>query len=341
LRHWRALDGLRGIAILLVMGNHFEVPGFTHAGQVGVTLFFVLSGFLITALLLGDWREHAQIGFAGFYMRRGLRLLPALVAMLAVVTPLMALTGHDWVQATLPALLYYANWAQVVAGQIPVLGHTWTLSIEEQFYIVWPALLLALLVTFRGIKWPIVILCGGAVIAIVARILLWEPTVEGFFRVFYGSDTRADALLLGCALGFIFSRRPVKPPKWVVGAAVATGVLCIVTPSLGFLAVVGLTAVAIASLVLVALAATTVGGMLDWAPLVWFGTASYSLYLWHVPILSLIRESSLGHSLLGTAAAAVLTLAAAAISRKFVELPALRLRPRAPLIPQRAAGLGG
>lgn len=328
MQHWRALDGLRGVAILLVMGQHLALPGFTHAGQVGVTLFFVLSGFLITALLLNDWAETRTIRFGAFYWRRAVRLLPALLVMLVVVVPLMAMAGYDVARDTVPALLYYANWAQVVGPQVPVVGHTWTLSIEEQFYIVWPAILLVLLVNFRGIRWPIVILFAGALAAMVARILLWQPTVDGYFRVFYGSDTRADALLLGCALAFLFSRVTWRPSRWLIGSAVAGLVLSTVTLSLGFLAMVGLTAATLASVVLVALATSQVGGVLDWDPLVRTGRASYSLYLWHVPILSLIGTSAIGHSLLGAFLGLILSVAAAFLSRRLVEVPALRWRSR-------------
>ena len=328
MRHWRALDGLRGVAILLVMGQHFELPGFTHAGQVGVTLFFVLSGFLITSLLLTDWTEHGKIRFGDFYWRRALRLLPALLVMLAIVAPLMAMAGYDVARNTVPALLYYANWAQVVGPQIPVVGHTWTLSIEEQFYIVWPAILLVLLVRFRGIRWPIAILVAGAGLAIVARAVIWQPTVDGYFRVFYGADTRADALLLGCALAFRLRQVTWRPPRWLIGSAVGALVLSTVTLSLGFLAVVGLTAAALASVVLVALATSQVGGILDWNPLVLAGKASYSLYLWHVPILSLIGTSALGHSALGSILGLILSVAAAFLSRQLVEVPTLRWRTR-------------
>jgi peptidoglycan/LPS O-acetylase OafA/YrhL len=329
MRHWPALDGLRGVAIVLVMGNHFGVAGFTNAGQVGVTLFFVLSGYLITGLLLADQFRVGRIRFVRFYIRRALRLLPALFVMLAVVVPLMAIIGANAIRAAVPAVFYYANWAQVTSGEIPVLGHLWTLSIEEQFYIVWPALLLALLTISPGTKWTIGFLSCGAGLAMVARIILWEPTAAGYYRVFYGTDTRADGLLLGCALAFLFSRATINPPRWLVGTSVAAVVAFTVTPGLGFLAVVGLGAVALASAVLVAAAATQAGGLLDWKPLVWTGTASYSLYLWHAPILSLVRQSPLGHSAPGLVVALILSLTAAILSRRLVEIPALRLRTRA------------
>jgi peptidoglycan/LPS O-acetylase OafA/YrhL len=328
MRHWPALDGLRGIAIVMVMGNHFGVPGFTNAGQVGVTLFFVLSGYLITTLLLVDQLRVGRIRFVRFYARRALRLLPALFVMLAVVVPLMAMSGANAIRAAMPAVFYYANWAQVTSGEIPVIGHLWTLSIEEQFYIVWPAILLVLLTISPGTKWTIAFLSCAAALSMVARIILWAPTVDGYYRVFYGTDTRADGLLLGCALAFLFSQATINPPRWLVATSVAAVVVFTVTPGLGFLAVVGLGAVAIASAVLVAAAATQAGGLLAWRPLVWTGTASYSLYLWHAPILSMVRQSPLGHSASGLIVALILSLAAAFLSRRLVEIPALRLRTR-------------
>jgi peptidoglycan/LPS O-acetylase OafA/YrhL len=193
----------------------------------------------------------------------------------------------------------------------------------------------------RGITWPVLILASGAVASVVVRALLWHPDAAGYFRTIYGSDTRADALLLGCALAFLTTRSTVMPPRWLIYAAIAIGVTTIVTPSLGFLAVVGLAAAALAAVVLVAAATTDMRSLLNVEPLVWVGTASYSLYLWHVPILSLIRESFLGYSSVGWILALALTLIAAGLSRRYVELPFLRWRAPTPVVKEPAAGLGG
>lgn len=337
LGHRPALDGLRGLAILLVVGNHAGIPLLVNAGQVGVTLFFVLSGFLITSILLAEHQNAGSFSFARFYARRALRLLPALFAMLLVAVPLLTWTTQYTGPATaLPVLLYVENWAQVaVSTATPIVGHAWSLSVEEQFYLIWPIVLLVMLKLIPNRRWLAVVLLAAAAIFAIERALLWAPTREAFYRTIYGSDTRADALLLGCGLAIGFHVRPFLPRRpWLV-AAVAALTVSTVVPSVGFLAVVGLPLVACGAAVLTARGASSHDDLLERRPLVWTGTISYGLYLWHVPALHVARlliPDPGGAALVGVATAFALAFA----SRRWIEEPALRFKAR---FTARAAGV--
>ena len=152
MKHRPELDGLRGIAILAVLAAHTGVPGFADGGGgAGVTLFFVLSGYLITSLLLAERDKNGRVDLRAFYVRRALRLLPALAAVLVVVVvlllaglaPAAAVADTNYAIVIAGVVAYVANWVAVAGQSIGMLGHTWSLAVEEQFYIVWPAMLLA------------------------------------------------------------------------------------------------------------------------------------------------------------------------------------------------------
>lgn len=141
------LDALRGVAVLAVMLGHVNVTGFDSGGWVGVNVFFVLSGFLVTALLLKEHGQSGSIDLIAFYRRRFLRLMPAFVLVVVVVSAVRIFVGDDHIRANAAAsLLYYSNWYRIVSGDdMGPLAHTWSLAIEEQFYLVWPLVLLLLL----------------------------------------------------------------------------------------------------------------------------------------------------------------------------------------------------
>jgi len=172
-----ALDGIRGAAVLAVMLFHFGAP-FDQGGFLGVDAFFVLSGFLITALLIEEWSRTGGIAFRRFYTRRALRLLPALFAMLLLVTVVVALIAPRDVQeatwrGTVVTLLYAANWQKVFSSQsVGLLGHTWSLSIEEQFYVLWPPLLLLLLRHRLSLHWLTLVAAVLAVASASTRALM-------------------------------------------------------------------------------------------------------------------------------------------------------------------------
>jgi len=203
-----ALDGIRAIAIVLVLGFH---TGLLGGGFLGVDLFFVLSGFLITGLLVEEWDRYQEISLAGFYTRRMRRLFPALVLTLVGVGVLyLALPGVNHGIGYWPTVAsvaaYSSNWLAAFGSHgswasLGMLGHTWSLAIEEQFYLVWPIVVLVLLRR----RWPagpiIIALLAGAAASEALRWLVWMDSYS--IGAYTRTDTHADGLLLGCALGLL------------------------------------------------------------------------------------------------------------------------------------------
>ena len=327
LGHRPALDGLRGVAILLVLGNHAAVPWFDQAGRVGVTMFFVLSGFLITRVLVEERQRTGLSDLGTFYWHRAVRLLPALAAMIVFAVPLLAITAPETGPVgVLPGLFYVSNFVQIGASaDTPVVGHTWSLSVEEQFYVLWPLLMLGLL----RLRTSWAVMCGIATMAAAAfaaeRVLLWEPTREAFYRTHYGTDTNASALLLGCGLAALFAFRPVRPPGMLAIASVAGLALVIPIPSLGFNMTIGLAVATVTTAVLIAWAAHSNAGVLSSGVLGRIGVLSYALYLWHLPMLHAAR-AVVGSGPIASATGLSLTLVAAVASRRWIELPTSRWR---------------
>jgi len=279
--HRPELDGLRGVAILVVLGAHTGVPGFADGGGgVGVTLFFVLSGYLITSLLLAEKARAGRVDLRAFYVRRALRLFPALAAVLIVLAVLLvgglvpqeASVGTDYGIVFIGVIVYVANWVAVAGQSIGMLGHTWSLAVEEQFYILWPALLLA------GLR------LGRSRLVLMVLVLVFLDTPYrllldlngGFMHVFVGTDTRGDALLLGCVLALLEIRwHPFVGWTGLVGVG-ALAVAWPGDPGLGA-QILFIPAAAIVSTLAVAGCPT----ILAWRPLAFIGKISYGLYLWH------------------------------------------------------------
>lgn len=206
-----ALDGLRGIAILAVLTFHSR--GFYLAGGfIGVDLFFALSGFRITTLLVQEWSQYGRVNFKAFYARRAIRLLPAMFGILAAFWA-VSLVFHSQF-ATSPALMtkvtvvtlaYVPNWFLAFGASWPRrFVHVWSLAIEEQFYLVWPAILVACLATRRPLRTAVLVALGLAGAVTLWRIYL---TLEGakFPRRYFATDTRSDGILVGCALSLLSS----------------------------------------------------------------------------------------------------------------------------------------
>jgi len=220
-----ALDGLRALAVLPVLLFHGGVPGFQW-GYIGVDVFFVISGYLITDTLLKEQAETGCISLLGFYRRRALRLLPALALVCLAVLLFMGLVANSWNQAwrEIAIVAFYAgNWTRALGTGLPqYLGHTWSLAIEEQFYIRWPALLLAILALN-----PTIISSLRLILALVIAVTCWRIFLALYGasadRLYNGTDTRADALLIGAALAFFpFDTKPYSAPRNTRG-------LCLVT----------------------------------------------------------------------------------------------------------------
>lgn len=297
------LDGLRGISILLVFVHHIYAP-LLPGGFLGVDIFFVLSGFLITSLLLQEWHRSGSISIKNFYIRRALRLLPA-ITLLSVALAVFALFLNDQLAGKTYhgiwlALSYVSNWLyafRLDSADNP-LGVTWSLAIEEQFYLFWPLVLRFALrstkLTRRGLVLITVALIG-LVILHRAWLMNQAAPVE---RLYYASDTRADAILIGCLVAFLFSWNLLPQAtafKIVVKAfsvlAVAFLVYMAITATWDDLLMyhsLVLTLISLSAGVLVVgiliLPSRFIKAVLQFVPLVWIGRISYGLYLWHWPV---------------------------------------------------------
>jgi peptidoglycan/LPS O-acetylase OafA/YrhL len=367
LRHLAPLDGLRALAVCAVMAFHTGA-GWAVGGFLGVDVFFVLSGFLITVLLVKEWQRRGTVSLRRFYARRALRLLPAvllLCAFLLIVGPVgtgVAARNALW-KGVAGTLFYFQNWQQAL-GLLPLFqltDHTWSLAIEEQFYLVWPALLLAaiFLARRRGhepLRAALILALTLAATSALLRVVLWSG-VSSEVRLYYGTDTRADSLLIGAALGIAYTSGRLERLDWLrrLLPALAPLALLAIFATFGFahrdssrLYLGGLTVFALICAILIggiALApAGPVGRLLAIPPLVWLGRISYGIYLWHWPVFRYLHEARLGLSWGPTQLVRIaVTLAAATISFYLLERPMLRLRHRfdPPVDPPAADAVAG
>jgi peptidoglycan/LPS O-acetylase OafA/YrhL len=310
-----ALDGLRALAITLVLS--FHAVGF-RSGWLGVDLFFVLSGFLITTLLL---ERRGRDSIASFYRRRAVRLLPGLLVLLFV-----SLLVDRSMTGVLIGVGYFSN-IVVAAGRPDLLPdslhHLWSLAAEEQFYIVWPLVLYAAL--RLGARLALVLALGG--IAASFAVSLWLSIFRHapYHRLMFAPDTRSTSILVGCAVALVMVVRPLSLKRF---EAPALALFAVVLLTMGHLAVFGpaILLFALASAVLVAAATqneSAVAGVLAFPPLVFLGRISYSLYLWHYPIfvwLGVLGGGKPETVLLGMG----LAFAAACASYYLIEQPCLR-----------------
>ena len=299
-----ALDGLRGVAILGVFAHHAQVP-YLRGGFIGVDIFFVLSGFLITALLLQEADETGRISLRSFYIRRALRLFPALAVLLGafVLFPrVFGMTRADAAMASGAAAFYVSNWVRAFdLLDLEALSHTWSLAIEEQFYLLWPPVVALLVVLGVRRKWLILVAVAGIAEATVMRVVLWHGA-ESWRRLSNGLDTRLDGLLIGALAALVLAslssldvlRR--RAFRVVVVAAALTLVTVLhsgraAAPPMYF--GVGSLVSLCAALVLIGTFAadTWIGSLLEFGPLVWIGRISYGLYLWHYPVIAGMFEN--------------------------------------------------
>jgi peptidoglycan/LPS O-acetylase OafA/YrhL len=314
-----ALDGLRGFAVSVVVGLHYFA--WPAGGDLGVDLFFVLSGFLITTLLVGD-HARGEISLGRFYGRRARRLVPGLATMLALYLVVEAARGRNALEPVLLGGLYFANFAQAFQHPNP-LDHTgleplWSLSQEEQFYLVWPLLLFALL-RRRTLAWLSTIF---AVLVLYRAILVFEGA--GHWRVYFGPDTHADGLVAGAILAiFRFRHRLRVPPLLANAGLVVFWVALLVHPFLPAWQAWGLPIAEAACVILVAsaVAETQLREALSARPLVWLGRISYSLYLWNLALPVMVGSKDPWLML-------PLSLTAAYVSTRFVEEPFRRRNSR-------------
>lgn len=319
----RSLDALRGIAVLLVIIHHYaaESASFLHIGMVGVDLFFVLSGFLISGLLFSEFKKTGKICLWRFFVRRGLKIYPAFYVFLLLTLPITRNVGSG------------RFWSEVFflqSYQPHFWQHTWSLSVEEMFYLALPLLLLLLLATsknFAAVPWI------GVCLIILCSFLRSRVSVQSFSR----AHLRADALFAGVALGYYRHFRPeifmrVSRAKWLLPLALLFLLPCFFGDHSG---------VALTNLPLTA-SILGFSGLVCWsqgvkirAPLVaGIGRYSYSIYLWHMP-LAMYFGVIAPVSLVGFVAYVCLALAVGVVAATIIEVPVLHLRDR--LVPSSAA----
>jgi peptidoglycan/LPS O-acetylase OafA/YrhL len=333
----KALDGMRAIAVLAVVASHT----FSRAegGFLGVDVFFVLSGYLITSLLLGEWHATGRIDLVAFYRRRVVRLAPAYLFMLALAVPMMIGPLRGQIGWPVPVvvgvtLVYLANWADVInSSALGPIGHTWSLAIEEQFYLLWPAAFI--LLTRRGRPLARWLAAAGALI-VAARAIGWM-LVPGSWP-YFATVTHGDGLLIGCLLAVWLRGRSARPAwlvwadhrseplAWAAGAGL--GILMVVSRvDNGSTYLASLLLAGLATAVMVRHVAVADDGpmvrLLSWAPLVAIGRVSYGLYLFHYPVFHLIGHLRIGY---GATVAVEYTLSAAltGFSWFIIERPAQR-----------------
>lgn len=341
------LDGLRGISILLVYLHHLYYP-LMPGGFLGVDIFFVLSGFLITSLLVEEWSRKGSISLKDFYIRRALRLMPALLFLILIIGGLAlafpsSRRAIETYQGIWLTLSYASNWLYAFgyySANNP-LGITWSLAIEEQFYLTWP-LLLSFVFRFKlGRRWVLYLLALLIGLISLHRGMLVEQGAL-IFRLYYASDTRADMLLIGCFTGLLISWNLLphnRRLEILIKSLAAVGVIF-----LGYLAgtaswtdlglyLRGYTLVALS----IALILTVVIIwppkfallILRFAPLVWIGRVSYGLYLWHWPVREFIYQRRiLPASFAELMTAVVLSLLFTTLSYYVVEKRFLRWKKR-------------
>ena len=305
------LDGIRGIAILLVLAQHINLPSSTLAGLVGVNLFFALSGYLITTLLISEQDGTGKIDLRRFYERRVRRLVPALVAVVVVTGVVMAIQGNlaGYFGPAAVSLFYVSDIAKAIGYDLGYVGHTWSLAMEEQFYLLWPAL-----VIFVPRRWLAPVAVAGIVGAIVLQFALVPGDVLAHFR----PDVRADAILWGC----LFALVRVNVPRW------ATALALIGVVALAFTPFPWPHAIAVSSVLsgVVVAGAGTLVPVLSSRPVVRIGQISYGMYLWHAIPVNLFMAETLAGNVAAMAGVVIITIALALVSERWIERPFRRPR---------------
>lgn len=346
-RYMVGLDSLRGLAILGVILYHINfnwMPG----GFLGVTVFFVLSGYLITDILAMEWKRNKRIDLKKFWLSRARRLLPGMLVMLVITLAWITIFHSSLLEKmrgdSLAALFYVSNWWYIYHklsyfdnfNQISPLNHFWSLAVEEQFYVVWPFIISLGLYYIKKQSRMTLLICLGAFASALAMAILYEPGVDPS-RIYYGTDTRAFSLLIGAVLALVWpSNRLANKiiPKARFILDVVGGIALIIILVMfwktnqydPFLYKGGMVLLSIATALLVAnLAhpASRIAQFLRFRPLRWVGVRSYGIYLWHYPILTLTtpKVNAGDFSIIRAILQFLLIILIAQISWKFIEKP--------------------
>ncbi|MDT7571917.1 MAG: hypothetical protein QOE05_2091 [Actinomycetota bacterium] len=342
LRYAPSLDGVRGIALLVVILHHTHLFPSWGGGAVSVDVFFVLSGYLITRILLAEREESGGVSFRHFYARRALRLWPALLTMLIVVGALLYAGvleanpgGRGPAVSVGIAAFYLSNIAVVFWPHlVDPFGQTWSLAVEEQFYLAWPPMLLLLFRwTSRPVRW---VLAGAAISAVglvLGNTLLYHPVESYVLPV-----THAVGLLCGCALAMASRWGTDRWQRYIVPAVITLTVLAVLLPNRnGSLRAFGIIAASLASVPLVAFLVEQPGSrmarFLGSAVPRTLGRWSYTVYLWHYPLIVGLRHAHPDASRTASVIGALVSFPIAALSFYFIEMPFQRmkakLRPKA------------
>ncbi len=319
-----SVDGLRALAVAAVLLYHAH-PSWLPGGFLGVDVFFVISGYLITSLLLAEWSQRGAVDLPAFWLRRARRLLPAVFLLIVVALAFTLAFFPDRVAElrgqSIAALAYVSNWYLTFhrtsyfesLGPPPLLQHLWSLAVEEQFYILWPPLFVVLMRFWRR-RYLVLLILLGAVASTLAMALQYQPYAD-HSRLYYGTDTHCSGLLIGAVLAFVWGPSDVKAEagsaffrRLDAAGFAALALLAYLFVRMNgtqpFLYRGGFLLVALATAALIAVAvhphARLLRRLLGWRPLQWIGVRSYGIYLWHWPVLT-IAQSYLHLSLSGPA----------------------------------------
>ena len=348
-RYLAGLDGLRALAVLAVIAYHLGL-GWAPGGMLGVGVFFTLSGYLITDLLLGQYEATGKLQLADFWRRRARRLLPALAVLLVVIAALVTMLDRPELSAlrgvVLAAVGNVTNWWLIAQhssyfaqfGPPSPLGHLWSLAVEEQFYLVWPWLL------WLGLRWAhgrrgtrMRLAAATLLLASLSAIemaMLYRPGYDPT-RIYDGSDTRAFALLIGAALAFVWPSRHLRGgitsgARRILDGAGVTGLAVIVVlvyctnDYSAFLYRGGMVLLSVATALVVGAAASPasrIGRALGWRPLRWLGVRSYGIYLWHYPIIVLTTPVGGRETVARGAFQVAASIGVAELSWRYIEEP--------------------
>jgi peptidoglycan/LPS O-acetylase OafA/YrhL/lysophospholipase L1-like esterase len=345
-RYIVGLDGLRALAVLAVIFYHIGFP-WASGGFLGVCVFFVLSGYLITDLIMDEWEQRRRIDLKNFWIRRARRLLPAMLTMLVIIFGWVGLFHPQLFENlqgdALAALLYISNWWYIFHHQSyfdsyqspSLLTHFWSLAVEEQYYLFWP-LVLTFGLRFISKRSILFIMLTVAGISALTMAVLYQPGLDPS-RVYYGTDTRAFSLLIGSALALIWPSQKLatKVPSQLrlVLNLVGTIALVVILLIVGltnqyepFLYRGGMVLLSIATMLFLAVVvhpANSISKLLNVKPLRWLGVRSYGIYLWHYPVLVLTSPAinTTGISIGRVLFQLTCIIGLSALSYKFIENP--------------------
>ncbi|MEH6937324.1 acyltransferase family protein [Bacillus sp. JJ664] len=346
-RYMPGLDGLRALAVLSVIAYHLNLPG-ASGGFLGVTVFFVLSGYLITDLLIAEWSITKKIDLKNFWVRRAKRLLPGMFTLILVIIATVSIFQPSLLtslkQDSIAAVFYYSNWWYIFHdlsyfesfGPPSLLNHFWSLAVEEQFYILWPIIILIGLRFMKRKSLLFLVTITGAIISTLLMALLFVPGSDPS-RVYYGTDTRAFSLLIGAALAMMWPSRKLTN-KISASGRITIDIMgffgliifiCMVWKTNqydGFLYRGGMFLLSISTAMLIAALAhpaSFIGRALAMRPLKWVGLRSYGIYLWHFPVIILFTPKiDTGEiSFIRVLFQVILIFGLAALSYRFIEDP--------------------